>query len=418
MGEIAITEMAGYSTMSRGITMAQFVFTFLDDNKKPISGMLEASDRESAMKTLADKYATVIELKEIKPRRGLFARKISGEELMVVTRQLATMLKAGVPIRRSLEIMVADSDNPTLQAVLADISKGISEGKAMSEVMKKYPDVFSRLYVYMVEAGETGGSLPTLLDKLATYITNAEEMRRKVKAALSYPVTVIVIACAISLFIFIFGVGQFKEIYAGMDAKLPAATTFLINVSDFLGRYWYIMLLLLLIATHFLRIYLRTERGQFARDQLILRLPLVGPIVQRSSIAQFSRTLSSLYEGGVSILKSLELVAGSMGNRVLENAVLKVLKDTKEGESIAGSLRESGVFTRMAISMISTGEESGSLGTMLDEIGNFYEMQVDVALKGMASMIEPIVMLVVGIFVGMLIFALGMPLFNLVQVLQ
>jgi type IV pilus assembly protein PilC len=398
--------------------MAQFVFTFLDENNKPVSGMLEASDRETAMKTLAEKYATVIELREIKPKKGLFARKISGEELMVVTRQLATMLKAGVPVRRCLEIMVADAENPTLQGVLADIAKGVSEGKPMSEVMKKYPDVFSRLYVHMVEAGETGGSLPSLLDKLASYITNAEEMSRKVKAALTYPVTVIIIACAVSLFIFIFGVGQFKEIYKGMNAALPPATQFFIDISDFIGSYWYLIVITLIIIVYILRQYNRTEKGQMARDQLILNLPIIGPLVQRLSIARFSRTLGSLYEGGVSILKSLELVAGSMGNRVLEGAVLKVLKDTKEGESIAGSLRQSGIFTRMAISMISTGEESGSLARMLDEIANFYEVQVDVMLKGMSSMIEPIIMLFVGIFVGMLIFALGMPLFNLVQILH
>lgn len=397
--------------------MPQFVFTILNKDKKTRDGILEAADRDSALKTLADTYGTVLELKEIKEKRGFFAPKVSSEDLMVITYQIATMLRSGLTLSRTLEVVAADTEDENMQIILADISAGISEGKSLSEMLKKYPHIFSTIYISMAEAGEFSGNLPEILTKLAQYIENAEDLKRKVKSALYYPVTVIVLASLISLFIFVFGVKQFQDIYSGLGAELPPITQMFINVGDFLYKYWIFILVAIFIAGFFIRKYFSTENGIQVRDKLLLSLPVISPIIRRVAIARFARTLGILYEGGVPILTSLQLVSGSMGNRVLEKVVLEALKQVKEGESITYPLRQSQAFTKMAVGMIATGEESGTLPVMLNELAKFYEIQVDVMLRAMAGLIEPFVIILVGIFVAILIVALGMPLFNLVQIL-
>ena len=398
--------------------MPQFAFTCLDQDKKSVTGTIRASDYNTALKALAGQYNVVVQVREIKKRARLFTRKVTGEEIMVFTQQIATMLKAGLPLKRTLDIMMEDADNPTMRNVLSEISSGINRGKALSEMFALYPDIFSKLYLYMVEAGEVGGKLPEILKKLADYIEISENLKKKVKAALYYPAAVMIIAILLSLFIFVFGVKQFEQIYAGLNVTLPRGTLMFIALVNFLSTYWLLILFACCVIFYLGGMYLKTSRGAFLFDRFTLHLPVMGPLLQRLAIARFSRTLSSLYSGGVPILKSLELVAGSMGNRVMERAVQNLLENIKEGESLASSLRASKVFTSMALSMISTGEESGTLDTMLNELALFYEVQVEIMLKGMASLIEPIIIVFVGIFVGILLVVLGMPLFNLVQVLM
>ena len=397
--------------------MPQFVFTILNKDKKTRDGILEAADRDSALKTLADTYGTVLELKEIKEKRGFFAPKVSSEDLMVITYQIATMLRSGLTLSRTLEVVAADTEDENMQIILADISAGISEGKSLSEMLKKYPHIFSTIYISMAEAGESSGNLPEILTKLAQYIENAEDLRRKVKSALYYPVTVVVLASLISLFIFVFGVKQFQDIYSGLGAELPPITQMFINVGDFLYKFWIFIIIAIAVIIFLLRKYFSTENGIQIRDKLLLSLPVISPLIRRVAIARFARTLGILYEGGVPILTSLQLVAGSMGNRVLEKVVLEALKQVKEGESITYPLRQSKAFTKMAVGMIATGEESGTLPVMLNELAKFYEIQVDVMMRAMAGLIEPFVIILVGIFVAILIVALGMPLFNLVKIL-
>ena len=397
--------------------MPQFVFTILDENKKTRDGILEASDKDAALKSLSETYGTVLELNEIKEKKGFFVSRISSEDLMVFTYQLATMLRAGLNLRRALEIIAADTENSNFQIILADITAGITEGKTLSEMLNKYPETFSTIYISMVEAGEIGGKLPDILGKVAEYMENAENLKRKVKSALYYPVTVIILAFFISLFIFVFGVKQFQEIYTGLGAKLPQVTMIFINLGDFIYKYWIIIFILIFAIVYLIGLFFKTEKGSGIRDKMLLSLPVIGPIIQRLAIARFSRTLGALYEGGVPIIISLELVSRSMGNKVLENVVQDALKEVKEGESITIPLRKSKAFTKMAVGMIATGEESGTLTTMLEELARFYEIQVDVMLKAMAGLVEPIVIVIVGIFIGVLIIALGLPLLNLVQVL-
>lgn len=395
--------------------MAQFAFNAMDKDKRSHVGILEASDRDAAMISLSEKYEFVLELREIKEKKGFFSRRISGEDLMLTTKQLATLLRAGISLIRAIDIIAADTENQNLQAVLAKVESGISEGKPLSDMLEKYPDIFSRLYVYMVKAGETSGSLAEILSKLAVYMEKAEELRRKVIASLYYPIAVIIIAFLMVVFIFIFGVNQFQQIYAGLGSQLPAATLALIAIKEFIINYWYIIAIVLFAISYVARLYFRTSKGENLKDTVMLHLPVFGPLFQRLAIARFARTLATLYSGGVPIVQALELVAGSIGNRMMEKVVLRAVNKVKEGESITGPLRDSGVFTKMAISMMASGEESGTMDVMLLEISEFYESQVDVMLRALVGLLEPVVILVVGVIVGFLIFALGMPLFNLVQ---
>lgn len=395
--------------------MPQFSFNAMDKDKRTHVGILEASDRDAAMTNLSEKYEFVLELREIKAKKGFFSRKISGEDLMLTTKQLATLLRSGISLVRALEIIAADTENQNLQAVLAQVESGISEGKPLSNMLEKYPDIFSRLYVYMVKAGETSGSLAEILSKLAVYMEKAEELRRKVIASLYYPIAVIIIAFLMVVFIFIFGVNQFQQIYSGLGSQLPVATLALIGIKEFIMNYWYIIVVLIAALSYGAKHYFKTAKGEQLKDTVMLHLPVFGPLFQRLAIARFARTLATLYSGGVPIIQALELVAGSIGNRMMEKVVLKAVEKVKEGESITGPLRDSGVFTRMAISMMASGEESGTMDIMLAEISEFYESQVDVMLRALVGLLEPVVILVVGVIVGFLIFALGMPLFNLVQ---
>lgn len=397
--------------------MAKFIFKYLDKSGKPSMGTTEADTREAAMERLSKEY-TVLKIMEIKPKEGFFARKVGGEDLMILTKQLSTMLRAGQSLFHCLEILVEDTQNPRMQEIIVDLSKGVSEGKPLSEMLKKYPRVFSKLYVSMVEAGEAGGKLPAILARLAVYIENSENLKARVKAALYYPATVIVVALTICFFIFMFGVKQFEGIYAGLNTKLPEVTLIFIGISNFIFKFWFVLLAVIIIVIYALNYYLQTEKGQYAKDELILKIPVVGELIKRLSIAGFCRTLSALYSSGVSIVTSLELVSGSMGNRVMENVVLKSLKNVKQGESITGPLRDSKIFTKMSISMISSGEESGTLDSLLEETANYYEAEVELTLKAMIGMLEPVVIIFVGVFVALLIFAMGMPLFNLVKVMQ
>ncbi len=393
--------------------MARFRFLALNASKQEIQGLLEAADRQAALDSLSARFELVLEVHEEKVARSLWARGISTEEVMVVTQQLAVMLKAGLTLRHALDLV--DADNPTLERILAELGTGVGEGQNLSDCLARHPRVFSGLYVSMVRAGEAAGRLPGILARLAEYLEKAEELRRKVQGALTYPVVVIGISLALAVFIFMFGVNQFRDIYAGLNAELPTSTKWVLGIASFLESWWLPLLVVLGALFLALRHLLSSGPGEDFKDRMLLTMPLLGPLMQRLAIARFARTLSTLQASGVPILVSLDLVASSLGNRVMERVVRQGLKNVQEGQSLVVALRESGVFTRMALSMIATGEESGTLDTMLDEVAGFYEVQVETMLKSLVSLLEPITIVGVGIFVALIILALGLPMMNLVQ---
>jgi len=402
--------------------MPLFVYTVQDKDGRRSSGTIESSDKDSAMKTLAEKDLIVTALTPsgsalggILGRRKL---KIKGEELLLFTQELAAMLNAGISIQRALDIIITDIDNPGLRQIIMEITSSIGEGKEFSETLKDYPQVFSLLYVSMVSAGEKAGQLPDILLRLSGYIESAENLKKKVVGSLYYPLIIFIFSIFITAFIFVFGIPRVKEIYDSMGGVLPLPTLIFIAAGTFLSQNWYYILPLLIVGITALFYWSKTERGKFFQDNFKLNNVLLGPVFRRLAIARFARTLSTLYNSGVPILESMEIVSDSMGNVVMEKAVKNSIKKLHEGEELTEPLRESEVFTQMAISMMSAGEESGTLGSMLERLADFYETQVEISLRSLTELIEPLVMILIGIIIAIIILVLALPFMQISTVLS
>lgn len=405
--------------------MPEFTFTVRDEKDHRTSGTIEAADQETALKMLSEKNLVVTKLTIIRRKKmnplslfGFGRLRIKGEELLLFTQEMAAMLDSGIPLKKATDIMISDSENPALRQILIDISSGVGSGSQLSEVLKRYEGVFNKLYVSMVSAGEAGGNLPLILKRLANYIESSETLKQKVKSALYYPVMVISFALVMVTFIFIFGIPRLQSIYEGFGSELPLPTRIFLDIAKFLGAAWPYLLVILIVAAFFLTRFARTKSGQLLFDGLKLNLFLIGPLLKKLAISRFARTLSTLYSSGVPILKAMELVSGSMGNRVMEEVVLKAVKSLREGELIAEPLRRSKVFTQMSISMIAAGEETGALESMLDKLADFYETQVEISLKAMTGLLEPIIMIVVGIIIAFVVIVLALPFMTLSTLLN
>jgi len=338
--------------------------------------------------------------------------------LLLFTQELAAMLNAGISIQRALDIIITDIDNPGLRQIIMEITSSIGEGKEFSETLKDYPQVFSLLYVSMVSAGEKAGQLPDILLRLSGYIESAENLKKKVVGSLYYPLIIFIFSIFITAFIFVFGIPRVKEIYDSMGGVLPLPTLIFIAAGTFLSQNWYYILPLLIVGITALFYWSKTERGKFFQDNFKLNNVLLGPVFRRLAIARFARTLSTLYNSGVPILESMEIVSDSMGNVVMEKAVKNSIKKLHEGEELTEPLRESEVFTQMAISMMSAGEESGTLGSMLERLADFYETQVEISLRSLTELIEPLVMILIGIIIAIIILVLALPFMQISTVLS
>ncbi|MGV8123518.1 MAG: type II secretion system F family protein [Candidatus Xenobiia bacterium LiM19] len=400
--------------------MAQYLFIAQDQLGKRLSGRLDASDRESAIKSLSDKNLIVTKLDTVKERGGFLGlfSAVRQEEVLLFTQELGAMLDAGIGIVQAMNTIAADIENLRFRGMVAEMANGIAGGKQLSEVLQRHERIFSKLYISMVRAGETSGNLPAILIRLAGYIENAETLRKKIQSALYYPATVVVFAVAVVTFIFVFGVPRLSSIYKGFDTELPFFTRLILGLGTFLGNNIIIIALLLITGGYFLLRFFNTEKGHLFWDAIKLNAPIMGHLFQKLAIARFASTLGTLYGSGVPILKSLQIVAGATGNKVVENTILKALKSVKEGESIVEPLRKSEVFTNLAISMIAVGEESGTLEAMLNRVASFYETQVDIILKGLAGLLEPIILIFIGLMIAVVILALGLPFMTLSTLLR
>lgn len=405
--------------------MPRFVFTGRDKDGKRISGTIEAGNQATALKMLGDTNLTVTKITEAKVEGtgilrflGLGRLHIHGEQLLFFTKELASLLKSGVPMKTAMGIVLEDSESPALRQIVVEIESGIAAGAPLSELLGRYPSVFSKLYLTMVAAGESEGKLPSSLAQLASYIEYAENEKSKLKAALYYPAFVLIFALVLMAFVLIYGIPRIEEIYADLGSALPLPTQFLISFSHTLSRNWILLLGLLVLTVGALVTAMRMPKGRLFWDGLELRLPIVGSLFRRLAVARFARVLGSLYGSGVPILESMRLVSGAVGNKVIENAVLSAAASLREGDSIVGPLRRSKVFTGMSLGMISTGEEAGSLDRMLVELADFYDAQVDASIKGISSLLEPVVLVGMGLFIGAIIFSLGLPFLSLAHALQ
>lgn len=404
--------------------MARFVFTGRDPDGKRTSGTIEAKDKTTALKMLADTNLTVTRLTEAKEEgKGILAFlgfgrfHVKGEELLFFTQELGSLLKSGIPIKNAVGILLEDCESPALRQIVLEIESGISAGTPLSELMKKYPGVFSKLYTSMVSAGESQGKLPMSLARLASYIEYAENTKSKLKAALYYPAFVLVFAILLVIFVFMFGIPRVEEIYKDIGSALPLPTQILMGISHALLRNWLWLGFLLLAIIASLVTMARLPKGQLYWDRIKLRLPVLGTLFRRLAVARFSRTLGSLYGSGVPIVQSMQLVAGTVGNKVIEDAVLSSVQSLREGDSIVGPLRRSKVFTGMSLGMIATGEEAGTLDQMLLELADFYDAQADASIKTLTSLLEPAVLVGMGVVIGGIVFALGLPFLNLANAL-
>ena len=401
--------------------MPLFNYTVQDKNEKRSSGTIEAADKNAAMKVLAEKDLIVVKLSPFKSKSWFWGKRklrVKGEELLLFTQEMAAMLNAGISIYRALDIIGTDAENSAFKELIMEISSSIGEGNSFSESLKEYPHIFSRLYVSMIEAGEKGGELPSILLRLAGYIESSENLKKKVTGALYYPAIILIFSVIITAFIFIFGIPRIKEIYDTLGGTLPLPTVIFISIGNFLSLTWYYILPLLIIIFILTVMWSKTDRGQFFWDNLRLNNGLSGPIFRRLAIARFARTLSTLYNSGVPILQAMSIVSKSMGNVVMEQAVQNASKKLSQGEDLTAPLRDSKVFTHMAISMLSAGEESGTLGSMLDRLADFYEAQVEISIRSLTELIEPVIMIIIGVVIAIIILVLALPFMQVSSVLN
>ena len=387
---------------------------------RTVSGTLEASDRNGLVDKLREKELIIVSMTEVgeAPRRSggmaLFSqRSIKLDDIVIFSRQLATMVDAGIPLVSALDILGEQSDNKTFSDVVLTVRDDIETGSSLSDSLARHPRIYSSLFVNMVKAGESSGMLDEILDRLATYLEKSSNLQKKVRAALIYPAVITVMAVVITAVLLLKVIPVFKDIFSGFGAALPKPTQVLINISDFLTNYFFFAITTFGVAMFLFIRYIRTESGRLRFDSFMLKLPIFGVLFTKVAVSKFTRTLSTLVKSGVPILSSLEIVAKTSGNRLIELAVTKVHTSIKEGENIAEPLARSGVFPPMVVRMIDVGEQTGELEKMLTKIADFYDAEVETAVSGLTSLIEPLIIAFLGLVIGTIVICMFLPIFKM-----
>jgi len=340
--------------------------------------------------------------------------KVNAGDIAVFARQLATMLAAGIPMVQAFEIVGNGNEKPAMQKLVLDIKSDVEGGTSLHESLAKHPLYFDDLFVNLVQAGEQAGALESLLDKVATYKEKTEALKKKVKKALFYPAAVLVVAVVVTIILMIFVIPQFEELFKGFGADLPAFTQLIINISKFIQHDGIVIAVVAGAAVWAFRyFYKRSRKMRQTIDKYSLRFPVIGPILNKSAIARYARTLSTMFAAGVPLVEALESVAGATGNIVYEDAVLKMRDEVATGQRLQRAMENTGLFPNMVIQMIAVGEESGSLDTMSGKVATFYEAEVDNAVDAMSSLLEPLIMAVLGVLVGSMVIAMYLPIFKL-----
>ena len=398
--------------------------------KRDISFAWEGRDKRGNRikgKSLApDESALRVELRKqgIAPSRirkqaqAMKGGKVNAADIAVFSRQLATMLASGIPMVQAFEIVGTGSDKPALQKLILDIKADVESGTSLHEALAKHPLHFDDLYVNLVEAGEQAGALETLLDKVATYKEKSEAIKKKVKKALFYPAAVVAVAFLVTIILLIFVIPEFQKLFQGFGADLPAFTQMVINLSLLVQHDGiYLAVVAAGAVWAFLYFKKRSRRMREMLDRMTLKFPIIGPILNKAAIARYARTLSTMFAAGVPLVEALESVAGACGNIVYEDAVMKMKDEVATGQRLQRAMEARGIFPNMVVQMIAVGEESGSLDTMSGKVATFYEAEVDNAVDAMSSLLEPLIMVVLGVLVGGLVVAMYLPIFKMGQVI-
>lgn len=402
--------------------MGTYRYIGVDGGGQLVQSIIQADSKQQALEILKNQKVSVKEIKRDLSKAVIgLPERVTDEDILISTRQLSVMVDSGLPIVRSLDIISTQATKKRVRNIFLDVKKQIETGSEFSKALRKYRQDFGDLYVNMIAAGETGGMLDKILIRLASYLEKSISMRRKVKAAMTYPVVVLLITILVIYGLMVFIIPKFEEMYQGFGGELPALTQVAISMSNFMSK-WYggglIAVLLFGFIFGIKYLYTRTEEGRYFIDKLLLRVPKIGDLIRKLAIAKFSRTFSTLLASGVSILDALYIVAKTSGNKVIEKAILNSKHDIEAGKTLVEPMAKSGVFPSMVIQLIAVGEETGSLDIMLSKIADFYDDEVDKAVEGLMKMIEPMLILFVGFAVGFVIIAMYLPIFKIGDVIQ
>ncbi|MHB1174251.1 MAG: type II secretion system F family protein [Sulfuriferula sp.] len=389
-----------------------FVWEGVDKKGKKVKGEMNAGGEAFVNATLRRQGISVT---KVKKRSGLGrGKKITEKDVALFTRQLATMMKSGVPLLQSFDIVSRGHANPAVQKLLIDIKSSIETGSSMSQAFAKHPLYFDQLYINLVNAGEQAGILDAVLDRLATYKEKIIAIKGKIKSALFYPTAVLVVAFVITAVIMLFVVPAFKELFSSFGADLPGPTLVLMGISDFFVAYWWLIFSVIGGGFwFFFYTWKRSRKMQAIMDRAMLKLPIFGPLIEKAAIARWTRTLSTMFAAGVPLVEALTSVAGAAGNQVFYEATQKIKTEVSTGTSLTVAMQNSGIFPNMVQQMVSIGEESGALDSMLDKVADFFEREVDDAVEALSSLMEPIIMVVLGTLIGGMVIAMYLPIFKM-----
>jgi type IV pilus assembly protein PilC len=389
----------------------QYIWEGKDKRGHKVRGKALAANEQALRADLRRQGVAATRVKTQSKRGG---GKVQPQDIAVFARQLATMMSAGIPMVQAFEIIGNGHDKPSMQKLVLDIKSNIEGGSTLHESLAKHPLYFDDLFVNLVEAGEHAGALETLLDKIASYKEKTEALKKKIKKALFYPAAVLVVAVVVSVILLIFVIPQFESLFKGFGADLPAFTQMVVNLSKFMQHQgWILGLAVAGIIYTFMYFHKRSRNMRRAIDRAMLKFPIIGPILVKSAIARFARTLSTMFAAGVPLVEAMQSVAGATGNIVYEEGTLRMKDEVATGQRLQRAMENTGLFPNMVVQMIAVGEESGSLDTMSGKVAEFYESEVDNAVDSMSSLMEPIIMAVLGVLVGGMVIAMYLPIFKL-----
>jgi len=385
------------------------------------SGEIEVARQEEAIEQLRKKRILVT---SVRPKSGGFRLPniggpgVTTKDLAIFTRQFATMISAGLPLVQCLDILAKQSSKPSFGFIIADVTREVEAGSTLSDSLGKHRNVFDDLFRNMVAAGEAGGVLDEILLRLANYIEKADALKRKIAGAMVYPAVVLTVALAATAFMLIFIIPTFAKMFTDFGGELPLPTRIVLGASHFLTGFWWLIIIVMVAIAVVFRLYYRGENGKRVVDGVMLKLPVLGDVLLKGAVARFTRTLGTLIASGVPILGGLEITARTAGNKVIAEAIMTARASIREGETVAAPLRTSGVFPPMVVQMISVGEQTGALDEMLTKIAVFYEAEVDTAVDTLTTIIEPVMIVVMGGIVGTMVVAMYLPMFKLINVVS
>jgi len=397
--------------------MPLFAYTAVDTGGRTVKSVMEADNEGLVLAKLRDQSLHCLDIKQTKHSRtrSFGRKKLKPKALVVFSRQFATMIDAGIPILRCLDILTSQTKDYALKNALEQVTIDVKSGLSLNESIAKHPEVFNKLYVNMIRAAEVGGILDTILDRLAGFLEYESEIRGKIKGAMMYPVLVLIFSVLMLFVLFSFVLPKFKDIFTGMNVELPPLTKALFAMGDFMQAYWWVVVLIGVGSYLGLKLYGRSPKGRFQLDYMKLKLPIIGELSLKMSIARFSRTFGTLLNSGVPMLRSLEIVGETMNNQVLSQAIDLTRTSIREGNKLSVPLAQTGLFPSMVTHMIDVGEESGRLSEMLVKVGDFYDQEVEATVKGLTSMIEPMLIIFMGVIVGFIAISVMTPIFKLVN---